>query len=34
MNKSSEALSPDLLRKIDSHWRAANYFEHFPEQSD
>jgi hypothetical protein len=34
MKKSSEALSPDLLRKIDSHWRAANYFEHFPEQSD
>lgn len=34
MNKSSEALSPDLLCKIDSHWWAANYFEHFPEESD
>src|ERR1700692_2975686 len=25
MKKSSEVLSPELLRKIDAYWRAANY---------
>lgn len=25
MKKSNEALSPELLRKIDAYWRAANY---------
>jgi phosphoketolase len=25
MKKSSEVLSPELLRKMDAYWRAANY---------
>ena len=24
-NPSTEPLSPDMLRKIDAYWRAANY---------
>ena len=25
MNKMAKPLSPDLLRKMDAYWRAANY---------
>src|ERR1017187_3722972 len=25
MNKKDKSLSPDLLRKMDAYWRAANY---------